>query len=47
MSVRAPRATILWASSLIALTPLIDHYIRPRVYGRTRKGDPLKYGDGA
>ena len=28
-----------------ALTPLIDHYIRPRVYGRTRKGDPLSYGE--
>jgi len=24
-----------------AATPLIDHYIRPRIYGRTRKGDPL------
>ena len=24
-----------------ALTPLIDHYIRPRVYGRDRKGQPL------
>lgn len=26
-----------------ALTPLIDHYIRPRVYGRDRKGAPLAY----
>lgn len=26
-----------------ALTPLIDHYIRPRVYGRDRKGEPLVY----
>jgi len=26
-----------------ALTPLIDHYIRPRVYGRDRKGEPLIY----
>ena len=26
-----------------ALTPLIDHYISPRVYGRDRKGDPLAY----
>ncbi|MGB1108810.1 MAG: RnfABCDGE type electron transport complex subunit D [Gammaproteobacteria bacterium] len=25
-----------------AMTPLIDHYIRPRVYGRTRSGDPLE-----
>ena len=28
-----------------ALTPLIDHYIKPRIYGRTRKGDPLQYAD--
>lgn len=26
-----------------ALTPLIDHYVRPRVYGRDRKGQPLVY----
>lgn len=26
-----------------AFTPLIDHYIRPRVYGRTRSGRPLEY----
>ncbi len=26
-----------------ALTPLIDHYVRPRVYGRDRKGEPLVY----
>jgi electron transport complex protein RnfD len=26
-----------------ALTPLIDHYLRPRVYGRNRKGEPLVY----
>jgi electron transport complex protein RnfD len=26
-----------------ALTPLIDHYIRPRIYGRDRKGEPLVY----
>lgn len=24
-----------------AATPLIDHYIRPRIYGRDRKGEPL------
>ena len=24
-----------------ALTPLIDHYIKPRIYGRDRKGNPL------
>jgi electron transport complex protein RnfD len=23
-------------------TPLIDHYIRPRIYGRDRKGKPLE-----
>ncbi len=26
-----------------ALTPLIDHYLRPRIYGRDRKGEPLNY----
>lgn len=26
-----------------ALTPLIDHYMRPRIYGRDRKGEPLNY----
>ena len=26
-----------------SLTPLIDHYIKPRIYGRTRKGDPIQY----
>lgn len=26
-----------------ALTPLIDHYIKPRIYGRDRKGRPLTY----
>lgn len=26
-----------------AATPLIDHYLRPRVYGRTRRGAPLTY----
>lgn len=25
-----------------AMTPLIDHYIKPRIYGRTRKGLPLE-----
>jgi len=24
-----------------ALTPIIDHHVRPRVFGRTRKGEPL------
>ncbi len=24
-----------------ALTPVIDHYVKPRIYGRTRKGEPL------
>jgi len=24
-------------------TPMIDHYIKPRIYGRTRKGAPLTY----
>jgi len=26
-----------------AMTPLIDHYCRPRIYGRDRKGNPLTY----
>ncbi len=25
-----------------AATPLIDHYVKPRIYGRTRKGQPLE-----
>ncbi|OUD13132.1 RnfABCDGE type electron transport complex subunit D [Thioflexithrix psekupsensis] len=25
-----------------AITPLIDHYVRPRIYGRTRTGKPLE-----
>ncbi len=28
-----------------ACTPLIDHYLRPRIYGRDRKGEPLSYAD--
>ena len=28
-----------------AATPLIDHYIRPRIYGRDRKGEPLALKD--
>lgn len=28
-----------------AMTPLIDHYLAPRIYGRDRKGRPLSYGD--
>ena len=24
-----------------AATPVIDHYVRPRVYGRTRRGNPI------
>lgn len=26
-----------------AMTPLIDHYIRPRIYGRERDGSPIDY----
>jgi len=26
-----------------AATPVIDHYIRPRIYGRRRNGQPLEY----
>jgi electron transport complex protein RnfD len=28
-----------------ACTPLIDHWVKPRVYGRNPKGEPLEYGD--
>ena len=28
-----------------AFTPLIDHYLKPRIYGRNRKGEPLNYAD--
>ena len=28
-----------------AMTPLIDHYIKPRIYGRDRKGEPVHYDD--
>ncbi|MBT3045877.1 MAG: RnfABCDGE type electron transport complex subunit D [Candidatus Thiodiazotropha sp.] len=28
-----------------ACTPLIDHYLKPRIYGRDRKGEPLNYAD--
>ncbi len=27
-------------------TPLIDHYLRPRIYGRERGGEPLDYSQG-
>ncbi len=30
-----------------ACTPLIDHWLKPRVYGRNSKGMPLEYGNGA
>lgn len=30
-----------------AATPLIDHWMRPRIYGRDRKGAPLEYADDA
>ncbi len=30
-----------------ACTPLIDHWLKPRVYGRNRKGMPLDYGNSA
>lgn len=29
-----------------AATPLIDHYMRPRIYGRSRSGEPLDYSNG-
>jgi electron transport complex protein RnfD len=30
-----------------AMTPLIDHYMQPRIYGRDRKGEPIQYSDDA
>jgi electron transport complex protein RnfD len=30
-----------------ACTPMIDHYLKPRIYGRDRRGQPLEYGDDA
>ena len=27
-----------------ACTPVIDHYVRPRIYGRDRRGNPIEYG---
>lgn len=30
-----------------AVTPLIDHFVRPRVFGRTRRGKPLEIGNEA
>lgn len=30
-----------------AATPLIDRYLKPRVYGRTRKGEPLVYEEAS
>jgi electron transport complex protein RnfD len=30
-----------------ACTPLIDHYLKPRIYGRDRKGEPLSYTEQA
>jgi electron transport complex protein RnfD len=29
-----------------SLTPAIDHYVRPRIYGRDRKGRPLELPEG-
>ncbi len=30
-----------------SFTPMIDHYIRPRIYGRDRKGEPIVYSSDA
>ncbi len=30
-----------------ACTPIIDHYARPRIYGRDRQGDPIEYAEQA
>jgi electron transport complex protein RnfD len=28
-----------------ACTPMIDHYLKPRIYGRDRRGKPIEYGE--
>ncbi|MGB8145039.1 MAG: RnfABCDGE type electron transport complex subunit D, partial [Chromatiaceae bacterium] len=30
-----------------ACNPIIDHYARPRIYGRDRLGDPIEYAEQA
>ncbi len=30
-----------------ACTPIIDHYARPRIYGRDHRGDPIEYAEQA
>jgi electron transport complex protein RnfD len=30
-----------------SVTPVIDHYVRPRIYGRDRKGRPLELPEGS
>lgn len=30
-----------------ACAPLIDHYVKPRIYGRDRRGQPLEYANDA
>lgn len=30
-----------------ACTPMIDHYLKPRIYGRDRRGKPLEYNEQA
>ncbi|MBK1734983.1 electron transporter RnfD [Halorhodospira abdelmalekii] len=36
-----PEATAFAVLLMNAATPLIDHYVRPRIYGRSRLGTPL------
>ncbi len=40
-----PEATAFAVLLMNACTPLIDRWIRPRVYGRTRRGTPLPTGE--
>lgn len=30
-----------------ACTPIIDHYVRPRIFGRDRRGNPIEYAEQA
>lgn len=42
-----PEGVAFAALLMNAATPLIDHYLRPRIYGRNRHGEPLDYSSGS
>jgi electron transport complex protein RnfD len=39
-----PEGVAFAAMFMNACTPLIDRWVKPRIYGRDRKGEPLDYG---